>query len=411
MNILIISSDNPYSPFGGLGYQVIETILNLDKIANKYKIRNISILCPKKDKKNYNINEKITNINLKLIEYEYDPIHLHLGDQSVTNFNESIKLLRCYQHIYKDPPNIIHSFDWDSVNISRFLVKEYKCKWVMHFCLSHIEEYYDIDSFLKNVNFKLNIQKNDCNHKYVENIETLSIMESDKTIVVSENYRHIFSSRVKNNFRNKIITIPNGINSIEFKRENINVPDDFKLEGHNKIKILFMGRFTMSKNLLSIIFSNIPDNIDIILAGKNMGTSNLGIISEVGLNENELKNKNIYIVEALKNPERLWYMKEASAIIMPSIHEPFGLVALEALMIKTPLLCSIQGGLSDFLDNDNCINCGISPDTISFAINKFITMNDNDKLNMIENGYKKALTYKWCDVSKKIADIYADLLS
>ncbi len=47
-------------------------------------------------------------------------------------------------------------------------------------------------------------------------------------------------------------------------------------------------------------------------------------------------------------------MKEASAIIMPSIHEPFGLVALEALMIKTPLLCSIQGGLSDFLNNDNC---------------------------------------------------------
>jgi hypothetical protein len=66
MNILIISSDNPYSPTRGLGYQLIETILNLDKIANDYKIRNISILFSKINKKNNNMGkkeEKIKSIN------------------------------------------------------------------------------------------------------------------------------------------------------------------------------------------------------------------------------------------------------------------------------------------------------------------------------------------------------------
>jgi glycosyltransferase involved in cell wall biosynthesis len=210
--------------------------------------------------------------------------------------------------------------------------------------------------------------------------------------------------------KNKLHLIENGINHDEFNREKIVIPNSFKLPGKNKIKILFLGRFALSKNYYSIINSNIPDNIDIIIAGKNMCDDNIDIFNLLNIKDTSLQAKNIYIIDCLRNPERLWYMKSVDAIIMPSIHEPFGLVALEALSIQT-LLCSLQNGLSYFLDETVCINCGIFPNDIEKAIHKFINLDDNTKNNIIKKGYERSLKYNWHNTSKKLLDIYTNIIN
>jgi glycosyltransferase involved in cell wall biosynthesis len=53
-------------------------------------------------------------------------------------------------------------------------------------------------------------------------------------------------------------------------------------------------------------------------------------------------------------------LKNVDEIIYPIIHEPFGLVAIEALAIRTPLLCNMRSGLSDFIDETVCIPYGIT---------------------------------------------------
>ena len=42
----------------------------------------------------------------------------------------------------------------------------------------------------------------------------------------------------------------------------------------------------------------------------------------------------------------------ADVAVVPSIYEPFGIVALEAAVVKTPVVASTAGGLAEFLDDD-----------------------------------------------------------
>jgi len=41
--------------------------------------------------------------------------------------------------------------------------------------------------------------------------------------------------------------------------------------------------------------------------------------------------------------------KLADVVVIPSLYEPFGIVALEAMAAKTPLVASAVGGLSEII--------------------------------------------------------------
>lgn len=45
-------------------------------------------------------------------------------------------------------------------------------------------------------------------------------------------------------------------------------------------------------------------------------------------------------------------VRDADVAVVPSIYEPFGIVALEAAVLGTPVVTSRAGGLAEFLDND-----------------------------------------------------------
>ncbi len=99
----------------------------------------------------------------------------------------------------------------------------------------------------------------------------------------------------------------------------------------------------------------------------------------------------IYFTGELKREEGLHWINRASMILVPSYFEPFGLVALEAMLMKRPVIASRVGGLEEIvLDGETGI---LIPPADPIALSRAIqTLIDQPVLaiQMGVNGYKRA---------------------
>ena len=106
--------------------------------------------------------------------------------------------------------------------------------------------------------------------------------------------------------------------------------------------------------------------------------------------------------------ELLQALKSAYCFLLPSRHEPFGIVALEALDARLPLIASAVGGLRDFLsDGKNALlfednNAG----SLSEAYDRLPVFRDG----LIQAGKITASEYNWKNISAGLTDIYRGLL-
>jgi len=111
--------------------------------------------------------------------------------------------------------------------------------------------------------------------------------------------------------------------------------------------------------------------------------------------------------ETLKNLQRC-----ADVSVVPSLFEPFGIVALEAMAAKSPVVVSDTGGLSEIVEHDVT---GVkvypeNPDSLAWGITKVLL--DEKYANWIRtNAYKKVLEkYDWDKISQQTKDVYQAVL-
>ena len=92
---------------------------------------------------------------------------------------------------------------------------------------------------------------------------------------------------------------------------------------------------------------------------------------------------------------------------MPSVSEPFGIVALEAMQAAVPVIVSKQSGASEILRNVIKIDYwdvnAIAEATLSLLSDK----ERSDKLR--KQGKQEVAKLKWQNVAKQIWNIYVEL--
>ncbi|WP_405374369.1 glycosyltransferase [Pseudobutyrivibrio sp.] len=114
--------------------------------------------------------------------------------------------------------------------------------------------------------------------------------------------------------------------------------------------LLYVGRFNQAKNPLGAIkiFESLPDKDSLIF----MMVGNGELLDECKeyVSSHDLSDRIIF--EGYQ--ENVYkYMNKTKVLLMPSIFEGFGLVALEAMTLGKPVVCSGVGGLTDIV-NDSC---------------------------------------------------------
>lgn len=221
------------------------------------------------------------------------------------------------------------------------------------------------------------------------------IDNADKIIGVSRAATSFIS-----HFTNKEVKIvPNGINVSEF------APEIKEFDGKS---ILFVGRFVYRKGLhllLETMREVVKENKEAKLT--IAGTGYLGHILKLFVKTLNLQ-KNVSIKENPEKSKLIELYQKSNVFLMPSIFgESFGIVLLEAMASKTPVVATNQGGIKEVIKHRQT-GLLVKKDKIKeLTENVTILLNDKElSKKLSSNAYREVKRYDWSKVVKEIEDVY-----
>jgi len=201
----------------------------------------------------------------------------------------------------------------------------------------------------------------------------------------------------------KLVMIPNGVNAEEYtKTENENLAqfrDKFALREEKLV--LFVGRLVYEKGV-HVLINSIPKilekvNAKFIIVGNGYMKEQLSKFIE-----NKGLAQKVMFMGFVDDETLRKLQKCADVSAVPSLFEPFGIVALEAMAAKSPLVVSDVGGLSEIVEHD-VSGVKVYPDnsdSLAWGITKVLT--DELYSNWIKtNAYKKIQEYNWDKIAQK----------
>jgi glycosyltransferase involved in cell wall biosynthesis len=245
----------------------------------------------------------------------------------------------------------------------------------------------------------------DINRRVFE-IEKEGLEKADGIIAISE--------FVKNNIiqnygadPKKIRVIHNGVDEEDYAadpgmHEGL---EAFKKAGQ-KI-VLFLGRITIQKGpdyfieAASIVLRYNPKVIFLVAGSGDMERQMIRKAAELGIADK------VIFTGFLRGKEWLQVFRAADLFVMPSVSEPFGLVALESMVNGTPVLISKQSGVSEVARNVLKTDFW---DTEEMA-NKILAVLGSEGLPAVlkKEGYFEARTISWSEAAKKCLEFYNQL--
>lgn len=251
----------------------------------------------------------------------------------------------------------------------------------------------------------------------------LVLQRADKIIITQPGYLQSSSHLLK--YQNKIEVIPNGVDLDKFyPKENAAVEDDFNHNdkdgfSQNENIIFFLSvldEFHKYKGLEYLlkaikIVKNEISNLKLIVGGKGVLSDYYQKMSfSLGLEDN------VDFAGFIPDEHIAEYYGRSNVFVLPSIsslQEGFGIVALEALACKTPVITTEIVGVADDLEK---VNGGIvvPPKNPEMLADALIRILDDKKLQMKMGEQGRELVeekYTWKGIAERMEKLYLNVLS
>ena len=210
----------------------------------------------------------------------------------------------------------------------------------------------------------------------------------------------------------KLVMVPNGVNvgvydgieeNLSSFRAKFALPEE-KL-------VLYVGRLVYEKGIHILINAvpKISDKVNakfIIVGSGYMKEQLLNIVRSMRLEHKVL------FMGFVDDATLLKLQKCADVSVVPSLFEPFGIVVLEAMAAKSPVVVSDTGGLSEIVDQDvtGFKAYPNNPDSLAWGITK-VLLDTGYKKYIRENAYRKVREkYDWEKIAQQTKQIYETVL-
>lgn len=372
MKVLALIPDFLEKPSGGLGEQMQNIIRELKGKVDYY-------ICGYPEKNNIdNYKSVIAPINFE---------HVSL----TTIYGQSMYFWEALE--FKQDFDIIHACDWSTFYAGVLASWHFKKPLICTVNLSLQQ--------LNSSNIFYCHDPNSTDGHYINKLqvyfEQMGLVYANKIIHVSEYYSDLYPD-----YKNKSVTIHNGLDLEKWtKRNNSNF-----INGKNKTKFCYIGRASGMKGLDTILNSDIPEDVDFyfVVSEKNAEEP---IFTNI---KNKCNNKNIFHIQGLYGQDKIDFLHEMDAVVMPSIHEPFGIVALEALAAECILITTANGGIKEIVKDIDYIHINDVND-LNIAYNKIKLLSEEEKTQIKEKGKNHVSNFDWKIQSNKLYEIYKEVLT
>jgi glycosyltransferase involved in cell wall biosynthesis len=105
--------------------------------------------------------------------------------------------------------------------------------------------------------------------------------------------------------------------------------------------------------------------------------------------------------------------KSADVLVVPSVYEPFGIVALEGMAAEVPIVVSQVGGLTEFVEHDRT---GVlvhprNPESIAWGIEHILS--NPGHARWLTHNAKEVVqkTYGWEAIAKRTSRVYEEVIA
>ncbi len=255
----------------------------------------------------------------------------------------------------------------------------------------------------------------------VSNIELRGANKADMIITVSYAMK---DELIQLGFpRNKIRVSYNGVDPKKYDPASVSAEQVRKIRQYYGLKddefmILFLGRLVGVKGVDKLIMAmphilpKFPKTRLVIVGVGDLQEYLVNLVKTMRLEE-YVKFRFDFISEE----ERIIHYAACDVAAFPSLYEPFGIVALEAMSMECPVVVGAAGvsGMREIVVCCSEEQCGYhidpnNPSDIAWGIMSVLESPERRKM-LGKNGRKRVLSeFTWSKIAEKTADLYEQLL-
>ncbi|MDQ5832651.1 MAG: glycosyltransferase family 4 protein [Actinomycetota bacterium] len=245
---------------------------------------------------------------------------------------------------------------------------------------------------------------------YIHGVEQWMANRAERVITCSS-YMREHVADIYGLEESRIAVIPNGIDPSEL------VPvDDLdtlrsRFAQHHEKLVLLVGRLVYEKGF-QLALEALPGliervgNVRFLVAGSGTAEAELHAqASQLGLDEHGM------FLGWIGDDVLHSLYRIADLTVVPSIYEPFGLVALEAMASGCPCLVADTGGLREVVPNEDVGLRFRSRDPSSLASMAERLLTDEElRDRLVAEASEHVLSFDWADVARQVGQVYEELV-
>jgi glycogen(starch) synthase len=297
-------------------------------------------------------------------------------------------------------PDLVHSHDWLVAGAARLIARRAQLPWLV---TVHATEYGRHQGWVQNHP-----------QSHIHAVERAMVRRADHVITCSEfmrsHVRSVFGVRPS-----RITAIPNGIDPRDL--ESADAEDLVSLRARfarpEDRLVLMVGRLVYEKGFHLALDALAPvvrqlGNVRFVVAGT--GTAE----PELKRQARQLRLTRYGTFLGWVGDDKLHALyRIAQVCIVPSIYEPFGIVALEAMASGCLCVVADTGGLREVVPADGTVGVRFPPrsaDALRETLERVLA-DDVARSQLVAEARDHVLRFDWAEVARHTRDVYTSLVT